>query len=63
MINSNFMHAWAALVESLAMIALILMVFGLMLGIVKPPDVPKRIGTILRIVIILIFIPGVLVST
>ena len=35
---SNFMHGWAVLVGSLAMIALILTAFGIMLGMVKPAD-------------------------
>lgn len=60
--GSNFMPGWATLAGSLAAIALILTAFGLMLGIVKPPDALKRIGAILGIAIALIFIPSVLVS-
>jgi membrane-anchored protein YejM (alkaline phosphatase superfamily) len=60
--GSNFMQGWATFAGSLAIIALILTAFGLMLGIVKPADVPKRIGAILGIVIVLIFIPSILVS-
>ena len=59
---SNFMHGWVALTGSLATIALILTASGIMLGIVKPADVLKHVGTILGIVIVLMLIPGVLVS-
>ena len=59
---SNFMHGWMTLIGSLATIALILTAFGLMLGIVKPADVLKHVGTILGIVIVLMLIPGILVS-
>ena len=59
---SNFMHGWVALTGSLATIALILTAFGIMLGIVKPADVLKHVGAILGIVIVLMLIPGVLVS-
>ena len=59
---SNFMHGWVALTGSLATIALILMAFGLMLGIVKPADALKHVGAILGFVIVLMLIPGVLVS-
>lgn len=58
----NFMHGWVALTGSLATIALILMAFGLMLGIVKPADALKHVGAILGFVIVLMLIPGVLVS-
>ena len=59
---SNFMHGWVALTGSVATIALILTAFGIMLGIVKPADVLKHVGAILGIVIVLMLIPGVLVS-
>ena len=62
MSESNLMHGWVALLGSLAMVALILTAFGLMLGIVKPADVPKRIGAIVGIVIALMLAPGILGS-
>jgi hypothetical protein len=49
------------LVGSFAIIALILTAFGIMLGIVKPADLPKRIGGIVDIVIVLMLIPVILV--
>ena len=60
--ESNFMQGWVALAGSLAMIALILTAFGLMLGIVKPADAVKHVGAILGIVIALMLVPGALVS-
>ncbi len=62
MSESNFMHGWVALTGSLATIALVLTAFGLMIGIVKPSNALKHVGTILGIVIVLMLIPGVLAS-
>jgi hypothetical protein len=62
MTESNFMQGWLTLIGSLAIIALILTAFGLMLGVVKPADAPKRVGAILGVAILLIFIPSLLVS-
>jgi len=62
MSESNFMHGWAMLIGSLATIALILMAFGLMMGIVKPADPLKHVGTVLGIVIALILLLGALMS-
>jgi uncharacterized protein (DUF983 family) len=61
--GSNFMQGWVALAGSVATIALILTAFGLMLGIVKPADAPKHIGTILVIVVGFMVVPGILVNT
>jgi hypothetical protein len=44
------------------MIALILTAFGVMLGLVKPADVPRRVGAILGVAIVLILISGVVVN-
>jgi Zn-dependent protease with chaperone function len=61
--GSNFMHGWVALAGSLAMIALILTAFGLMLGIVKPADALRRVAAILGVVMLLMVLPAILVST
>src|ERR1039458_3091381 len=60
--GSNFMQGWVALTGSVAMIALILTAFGLMLGIVKPSDAARYVGVILCIVILLTLAPGILFS-
>ena len=55
-------HAWVTLIQSLAIIALILTAFGIMLGIVKPADALKHVGAILGIVVVLMLIPDVLMN-
>ncbi|HUV96069.1 MAG TPA: hypothetical protein VMV98_01245 [Acidobacteriaceae bacterium] len=60
--GSNFMQEWVALTGSVAMIALILTAFGLMLGIVKPSDALRRVAAILGVVMLLLVLPVVLVS-
>ena len=59
--GSKFMQGWVTFEGLLATIAIILVPFDLMLGIVKPADAVKRIGTTLGVVIVLTLIPGVLV--
>jgi hypothetical protein len=49
--------AWVALIQSLAISALILTGLGLMLGVVKPADALKQVGAILGILILLVLIP------
>ena len=58
----NFMQGWVALSGSVAMIALILTAFGLMLGIVKPADAFRRVAGILGVVMLLLVLPAVIVS-
>ena len=62
MIKTSLMQGWAVLVGSFAVISLILIALGLMVGIVKTADAPKRIGTIVSIVIILIVFPAFVAS-
>jgi len=54
------MQGWLTLVGSLAIIALVLTAFGIMLGIVKRADAVNRVGAILGIVIVLVLAPGIL---
>ena len=58
----SFMQGWTMSVGSLAMIALILTAFGLMLGIVKPADALRRIAAILGVIMLLLVLPAVLVT-
>src|ERR1019366_5904134 len=60
--GSNVMQGWVALAGSIAIIALILTAFGIMLGIVKPADAVRRIGAILGVVMLLMVLPAVLVN-
>lgn len=54
---ANFMQDWTQLVKSLAVIALILTAFGLMLGFIQPAVALRRVAAILGIVAMLILIP------
>lgn len=60
--GSNFVQGWLMLTGSLAIIALILTAFGLMLGIVKSADALRRVGAILGIVMLLMVLPAVFVN-
>jgi hypothetical protein len=60
--GSNFMQGWVALAGSIAMIALILTAFGLMLGIVKPSDALRRVAAILGVVMLLLVLTAVIVN-
>ncbi len=58
----NLMQGWAILAGSVAMIALILTAFGLMLGIVEPADALRRLVAIVGVIILLIVTPSILVN-
>jgi hypothetical protein len=60
--GSNIMQGWVVLTGSIAMIAIILTAFGLMLGIVKPADALRRVAAILGVIMLLIVLPAVLVT-
>jgi hypothetical protein len=55
-------HAWVTLIQSLAVVALVLTALGLMLGIAKPADALKQVGAILGILIVLMLIPNALMN-
>ncbi len=54
MTEAPLMHLWIVFTASLAMFALIITAFGLMLGVVKPVDAVRHLGSILASVIFLI---------
>ena len=60
--GSNLMQGWVALAGLVAMIALILTAFGLMLSIVKPADALRRIGGILGVLLMLLALPALVVK-
>lgn len=62
MIEAALIHSWVTLLGSLAMIAIVLTAFGLMVGILKPAEAVDRIGAILGIMIVFILIPVLLIS-
>ena len=55
-------HAWVALTQSFAIIALALTALGLMLGMVKPASVLSHVAAIVGVVVALILIPVALVD-
>jgi hypothetical protein len=57
-----FIHGWAQIVGSLAMIAIIVTALGTMIGLVKPADALKYCGAIAGIAIVLVMLVSVLVS-
>jgi len=62
MIRENFLNGVAELLGAFAAISIIVTAFGLMLGIMKPADAFKWIGVIVGAVIMLLVLPGIVVS-
>ena len=62
MFDGTFIQAWARLVESVAVIGIIVTALCLMLGIVERSEVLKHIGSIIGIAILLILVPAMLVN-
>lgn len=60
--GSNFMQCWVALTSAVAMVALILTAFGLMLGIVKPADVFTRVAAIVGVIMLLSLLPAIILG-
>lgn len=58
----NLMHGWTHVVESIAVVGIVVASFGVMLGIVKPANTLKHVGTILGIVLLLLTLPTIVVS-
>ena len=57
------MAGWLTILQLLAIVGIVSVALGLMLGTVKPGDALKHIGAILGIVILLMLLPGILVNT
>ena len=62
MSGSNLMHGWVSLLGALAIIAMILLAIGIMLGVVKLRDALKHTVAIVGIVIGLTVVPDILGS-
>lgn len=63
MLEGSFLNGIAKLVGSVAVIAIIVTAFGLMLGFLKPADALKRIGVIAGTVIVLLELPQIVIYT
>jgi hypothetical protein len=55
-------HFWSAILGSAAILAVVLTALALMVGLVKPEDLPRKLGTILGIFVLLTILPDILVS-
>lgn len=62
MIIGNLLNRIAQITGVLAVIAIIVTAFGLMLGILKPADASKRIGVIVGTVIALLILPQIIIG-
>jgi Ca2+/Na+ antiporter len=62
MIEARLLSAWDGLVGSVALIAIIVLGLCVMVSAVKPSDVPRHLGTIVGVVILLIILPAIIVS-
>jgi len=62
MTTSSITHFWFALLGSVAMLAVVLTALGLMIGLVKPADIPRKLRTLLANLIALMIFPGILMS-
>ena len=54
---------WLPILQLLAILSIVAVALGLMLGMVKPGDALKPIGAILVMIIILMLLPGILIGT
>lgn len=54
---------WLSILQLLAIVSIVVVAIGLMMGLVKPGDALKHICAILGMVIILMLLPGILIGT
>jgi uncharacterized membrane protein YoaK (UPF0700 family) len=62
MAETNLMHGWVGIVESAALVAIVILAMGIMVRAVKPSDVTRHLGSILCIVILLLVLPAIMVN-
>jgi hypothetical protein len=62
-IETRLLSAWDGFIGSAALIAIIGLVFWVMVRAVKVGDVPRHLGVIVGIVILLVILPAVIVSS
>jgi drug/metabolite transporter superfamily protein YnfA len=62
MYGTSVIHGWSEIVESLAVMAIIMTALGTMLGLLKPADALKYYGAIAGIAIVLVLLVSVLVG-
>jgi len=62
MIGTNLMRGWAGIVESVALLSIVILAIGLMISAVKPSEAARHLGTILLFLILLIMLPAIMVE-
>lgn len=62
MIETRLLSLWDGLVGSAALIAIILLALCVMVSAVKLGDLPRHLGVIVGIVILLIMLPAIIVG-
>lgn len=62
MIGTRLLSLWDGLMGCAATLAIIILAFCIMVRTVAPGDVPRRLGIIVGIVILLIMLPAIIVS-
>jgi len=62
MIEARLISLWRGLVGSAALLAIIILGLCVMVSAVKFGDVPRRLGVIVSVVILLIMLPAIIVG-
>lgn len=62
MIGETLMRGWAGIVESAALLAIVVLALGVMVRAVKLGDAMKYLGAIVGVVILLVMLPQIIVS-
>ena len=63
MVETNLMRGWDGIVESVALLAVVILALGVLVRVVKPSDAARHLGAILCVVILLLMLPAILVTT
>jgi Mn2+/Fe2+ NRAMP family transporter len=61
-LETNLMHGWAEVVESVALVAIVILATGLIVSAVKPSDATRHLGTILCLIIPLLMLPAIMAT-
>lgn len=62
MIEGRFLSAWDGLLGSAALLAIVILAFRVMVRTVELRNIPRDLGVIVGIVILLIMLPPIIVS-
>jgi len=62
MIEMNLLRGWTGIVESAALLAIIVLAVAVMVRAVTPSEAIRHLGAVLCLVILLIMLPAILMS-